>query len=90
MESMKDARCVLCGEHFMTAEIINLNKVRKARERADREREAHENRLKYGQSKAERNLADAQHRKSQAELDGAQRGGLAEDGADDIDPSNAS
>ncbi len=75
----------------MTAEIINLNKVRKARERADREKEAHENRLKYGQSKSERSVADAQHRKSQAELDGARRDGShhpADD--DDIDPGNAS
>jgi hypothetical protein len=73
----------------MTAEIINLNKVRKARERADREREAHENRLKYGQSKGERTLADSQQRKTQAELDGARRDDPADD-ADDIDPSNAS
>ncbi|HML28113.1 MAG TPA: DUF4169 family protein [Hyphomicrobium sp.] len=75
----------------MTAEIINLNKVRKARERADREREAHENRLKYGQSKAERNVADAQQRKAQADLDGAQRdeNGPAKE-IDDIDPSTAS
>jgi Domain of unknown function (DUF4169) len=75
----------------MTAEIINLNKVRKARERADREKEAHENRLKYGQSKSERSIADAQHRKSQAELDGARRDEshhAADD--DDIDPGNAS
>ncbi len=77
----------------MTAEIINLNKVRKARERADREREAHENRLKYGQSKSERSLADTQHRKSQGELDGARRedkAPAATDDVDDIDPSNAS
>ncbi len=75
----------------MTAEIINLNKVRKARERAEREREAHENRLKYGQSKGERSLIDAQHRKTHADLDGARRdddNSAAE--ADDIDPSNAS
>lgn len=75
----------------MTAEIINLNKVRKARERADREREAHENRLKYGQSKSERNHIEAQHRKSQAELDGARRddNGPADDDAD-FDPGTAS
>lgn len=75
----------------MTAEIINLNKVRKARERADREREAHENRLKYGQSKAERSLADAQQRKTQGELDGARRddNGASND-SDDFDPSPAS
>ena len=57
----------------MTAEIVNLNKVRKARERADREKDAQENRLKYGQTKSERNLFDAQHRKSQADSTG--RGG---------------
>jgi hypothetical protein len=75
----------------MTAEIINLNKVRKARERADREREAHENRLKYGQSKTERTVVDAQHRKTQSDLDGARREGKGGAGdADDIDPSNAS
>lgn len=75
----------------MTAEIINLNKVRKARERAEREREAHENRLKYGQSKAERSLVDAQQRKTQGELDGARRddNGTAND-SDDLDPSTAS
>jgi hypothetical protein len=32
----------------MTAEIVNLNKVRKARERANREKDAQENRIKYG------------------------------------------
>lgn len=75
----------------MTAEIINLNKVRKARERADREKEAHENRLKYGQSKSERSVIDAQHRKSQADLDGARRDDNdPADDADDNDPHNAS
>ena len=75
----------------MTAEIINLNKVRKARERADREKEAHENRLKYGQSKSERSVVDAQHRKSQADLDGARRDDSdPADDADDNDPHNAS
>ncbi len=75
----------------MTAEIINLNKVRKARERADREREAQENRIKFGQSKSERSLVDAQHRKSQAELDRARRDdNRGTDDSDDIDPGAAS
>jgi hypothetical protein len=78
------------GVQFMTAEIVNLNKVRKARERANRERDAQENRLKYGQSKADRSLLEATRRKSQAELDGARRqpGGLMDD--DDSGPDNAS
>lgn len=74
----------------MTAEIVNLNKVRKARERAERERGAHENRLKYGQTKADRNLFDAKQRKSQAELDGSHRqsGRMIDD--DEPGPDNAS
>ena len=59
----------------MTAEVINLNKARKARERAIRENEANENRLKHGQSKSERTLFQAERRKSQAELDGVKRDG---------------
>ena len=75
----------------MTAEIVNLNKVRKARERAMQEKEAHQNRLKYGQPKSERNLLQAEQRKSQAELDGAKReADRNPDSSDDIDPSNAS
>ncbi|MFT3732098.1 MAG: DUF4169 family protein [Hyphomicrobium sp.] len=75
----------------MTAEIINLNKVRKARERAEREKEAQENRLKFGQSKSERSISDAQRRKTQSDLDGARRDeNHPADTADDIDPSTAS
>jgi len=75
----------------MTAEIVNLNKVRKARERATREKDAQENRLKYGQAKSERNLFEAKHRKTQAELDGARRqSGDSTDDDDDPGPGNAS
>ena len=66
----------------MTAEIVNLNKVRKARERANRERDAQENRIKYGQPKSERNLFDARNRKWQHDLDGSR---LTSDGFDDDD-----
>lgn len=75
----------------MTADIVNLNKVRKARDRALREKEANENRLKHGQPKSERNLIQAERRKSQIELDGARRdSGQSIDETDDIDPSTAS
>jgi len=74
----------------MTAEIVNLNKVRKARERANRERDAQENRIKYGQTKSERNLFEARTRKWQGDLDASQRqpDSIADD--DDTGPSNAS
>lgn len=38
----------------MTRDIINLNKVRKARAKAERERQAAENRAKFGRPKRER------------------------------------
>ncbi|AGK56454.1 hypothetical protein HYPDE_23843 [Hyphomicrobium denitrificans 1NES1] len=74
----------------MTAEIVNLNKVRKARERANRERDAQENRLKYGQTKSERNLFETRNRKWQSDLDASRResDGIVDD--DDTGPSNAS
>lgn len=71
----------------MTAEIVNLNKVRKARERANRERGAQENRIKYGQTKSERNLFEARTRKWQGDLDASRR---QSDDDDDTGPSNAS
>jgi hypothetical protein len=75
----------------MTAEIVNLNKVRKARERAIQEKEAHQNRLKYGQPKPERSLFQAEQRKSQADLDGVKREtDRNSDSSDEADPSNVS
>jgi hypothetical protein len=74
----------------MTAEIINLNRVRKARERAERERQAEGNRRKFGQSKSERSLVDAQSRKFDSDLDGARRDNDSDEDNDDIDPGTAS
>ena len=41
------------------AEPINLNKARKARERVEAEAKAAENRVRFGRTKAERDLAAA-------------------------------
>lgn len=57
----------------MTAEIINLNKVRKARARAERSALAAENRVKFGRSKAERKELAADVEKRRRELDGTRR-----------------
>ncbi len=44
MHEVQSAALALVAECiFMTAEIVNLNKIRKARERANRERDAQEN-----------------------------------------------
>jgi len=44
------------------AEIVNLNRARKARARAEREAGAHENRARFGRPKSERDLAAARER----------------------------
>lgn len=55
------------------ADIIALNKARKARARAAKRAEADENAVKFGQSKAERNLLTARAKKARRDLDGHER-----------------
>lgn len=57
----------------MGAEIVNLRKARKVKERAEKERRAAENRIIHGRTKADREReADAKAR-VRRELDGARR-----------------
>lgn len=53
------------------AEIINLNKARKAREKADAKVRAAINRAEHGVPKAERDRAGAERDRRDHELDGA-------------------
>lgn len=53
------------------AEIINLNKVKKARARADKDRAAEANRAKFGRTKAEKTRDEAETIKRDRTLDGA-------------------
>lgn len=55
------------------AEIINLNKFRKARARADEKAQAEENAVKFGRTKAQKKLEAAQTEKSERDLDGKER-----------------
>ncbi len=55
------------------AEIVNLNRVRKAKARDAAETKAAENRAKYGQTKAERTLVAAEKAKLRAVIDGAKK-----------------
>ena len=48
---------------------VNLNQVRKARARADRRAKADENAVKFGRSKAEKELDQARERKSREAID---------------------
>lgn len=53
------------------AEIVNLKAVKKAKARADKEREAEANRAKFGRTKAERKADDAEKARLDRTLDGA-------------------
>jgi hypothetical protein len=55
------------------AEIVNLNRVRKAKARDAAEAQAAENRAKYGQTKAERARLTAEKAKLRAVTDGAKK-----------------
>jgi hypothetical protein len=52
------------------AEIINLNRHRKARARTERRAEAAQNRAAHGVSSVERAIARLEEKRAEAELDG--------------------
>lgn len=54
----------------MTADIVNLRAARKEKARAARRAEAAQNRAKFGRSKAERTLDEAQQEQAARRLDG--------------------
>lgn len=54
-------------------ELINLNKARKARDKAVAKRDAEANRAAHGRSKAERQAADTARDRDAARLDGHKR-----------------
>tara|TARA_A100001391_G_scaffold114041_4_gene76860 strand:+ start:22878 stop:23060 length:183 start_codon:yes stop_codon:yes gene_type:complete len=53
------------------AEVINLRAVRKAKQRADKTREAEANRAKFGQTKAEKAARKQESERASRTLDGA-------------------
>ena len=57
------------------AEIVNLNKARKAKKQADKSLQADANRAKYGRTKAGKLLDQAETKQRQTLLDGARRDG---------------
>lgn len=52
------------------AEIINLRRARKQRDRAAAEKQAEQNRISFGRSKAERSLTEAERDKAARTLEG--------------------
>jgi hypothetical protein len=57
------------------ADIVNLRKARKAKARVEKEAQAAENRIKFGRSKAERDLGAASRRLAERKLEGHRRDG---------------
>lgn len=55
------------------AELINLNKARKARAKVEGKATAAQNRVRFGQSKAERIARDVEGAKAGRDLDGHKR-----------------
>jgi Domain of unknown function (DUF4169) len=84
----------------MTAQIVNLKRVRKAKARAAAEREAEANRAKFGQTKSEKTAVAAAARRSSEVLDGLKLTPAANQGQfpstaehdndGDLDPGNCS
>ncbi len=62
----------------MPAEIVNLNKARKAKARLDDKKQSQENRAKSGQSKAARAAETLGQSQRDRLLDGAKRDGTGE------------
>lgn len=61
----------------MSAEIVNLNRARKARRRQEKLREAETNRLKFGQRKSARALHEAEKALAERKLDEQHMSGRA-------------
>lgn len=55
------------------ADIINLRTARKARARTEKEAAAEANRLKFGRTKAEKHLQDAEKVRIERQIDGHKR-----------------
>ncbi|PPD27179.1 MAG: hypothetical protein CTY20_13220 [Hyphomicrobium sp.] len=74
----------------MAADIINLNRARKDKARAEKTAKAAENRVKFGRSKAEKTKIMADKERRQRELEGARRA-IGPDHPDcDLDPGTVS
>ena len=55
------------------ADVVNLRRARKARERAAEESRAAENRVRFGRPKAEKRLGEAHAEKERRDLEGKRR-----------------
>ncbi|TCL75031.1 DUF4169 family protein [Rhizobium sp. BK251] len=64
----------------MSAEIVNLRQFRKKQARSEKERQAEQNRISFGRTKAEKKLTEALNEKAEKSHG---QGRLEKDGKDD-------
>ena len=74
----------------MPSNIINLNKARKAKTRADQKREAEQNRAKFGRTQIDKARDEEERRHRETLLDGAALPERLDESHDDLDPGNVS
>lgn len=84
----RKARPLIFAESRMSAEIVNLRKARKARDRAEKEKRAEENRVKFGRTKAERELESANKAIDLRRIEAHKRNGDEDDDASVKDDGN--
>lgn len=65
------------------ADIINLREARKRKARAEKERQAADNRIRFGRTKAEKRLTELENSRFARDLDGKRRD---DDGSGDSPP----
>lgn len=63
----------------MTADIVNLRKVRKAKVRAESDAQASENRVRFGRTKAERRLEEARSALDERKIEALRRDDRADE-----------
>jgi hypothetical protein len=79
-----------CRCACMTAEIVNLNKFRKAREKAHQQRQADENRVRFGRTRAKKGSDAFEDQQRNRLVDGARIDPDGKTGDASFDPDEAS
>ena len=72
----------------MNGDIVNLRQFRKRKARAEAEREAADNRVKFGRRKSEKELTESERTRDATRLEGHRLGARDGDDADDAGPGN--
>jgi len=72
----------------MNGGVVNLRQFRKRKARAQAEREAADNRVKFGRRKSEKQITESERALDTARLEGHRLRARDDDGADDAGPGN--